>query len=128
MTSVKAIAEEHSHEYEAEYTAHQLQKKNYGKDLRIVNMQNRIVIMPKDSTIPHLIFQQLEESELLQKAALLFRKTVLKKKTKKPFSSDMSVQDLIAGECSIPDNLKDFAIHYSVGQIADSIKVLLAKE
>lgn len=110
MTSVKAIAEEHSHEYEAEYTAHQLQKKiekNYGKNLRIVNMHNRIVIMPKDSTIPHLIFQQLEESEQIQKVALLLRKTVLKI-TKKPFSSDISVQDLIAGECSIPDNLKDF--------------------
>lgn len=35
-----------------------------------------IVVIPIGSKIPHLIFQQLEDSEVLQETAPLLRKTI----------------------------------------------------
>lgn len=64
MTSVQTIAADNSNKCEGEYAAHQLQikiEKKYSNFLKIINMHNRIVVTLLNSTIPHLLFQQLEE-------------------------------------------------------------------
>ncbi|KAL3267130.1 hypothetical protein HHI36_011270 [Cryptolaemus montrouzieri] len=63
--------------------------------------------MHKDCSLLENDLTQLEETDLIDKVALILRNTILKmEKTKLP--SKIKTNDLIAGECAIPDKLDRF--------------------
>lgn len=64
-------------------------------------------IIHKDCSLVEDDLSQLEENDLIDKVALILRNTILKiEKTKLP--SQIKTNDLIAGECDIPDKLDRF--------------------
>lgn len=80
MTIIEKIAEEHSDIYNNVFISRHLEKKlmrKYENNVKITSMHNKKVFMPKNHTIDDGLFSLLEETNILQKAALILQKKIL---------------------------------------------------
>ncbi|XP_074115522.1 uncharacterized protein LOC141538105 [Cotesia typhae] len=92
-------------------TNHYLEEKifkQFKKSIKIISKNKKKVIMHKDcSLLEDNDLTRLEENELIDKVALVLRNTILKMdKLKLP--SKIKPNDLINGECTIPEKLDRF--------------------
>ncbi|CAF4875158.1 unnamed protein product [Pieris macdunnoughi] len=82
-------------------------QKHFKKSIKFISKQNKIIIIHKDCSLLENDFTKLEEDNLIDKVALTLRNAILKiEKSKLP--SKIKTNDLITGECVIPDKLNRF--------------------
>lgn len=98
--------------FDSVFTSQHLQdklKKAFTDDeIRIVIMHGEKIVVPgRGRVIDQSIFTKLEESEALSRAAFILRKYILTI-IKRPLPANLTVADLIAGECDVPQELGDF--------------------
>lgn len=91
-------------------TNHYLEEKivkHFKKTIKIVSKHNKKIIIYKDCSLLDDDLIKLEEDDLIDKVALILRNTILKiDKSKLP--SKIETNDLINGECTIPQKLDRF--------------------
>lgn len=82
-------------------------QKYFKKSVRIISRQKKKIIIHKDCSLLDNDLSKLEENDLIDKVALMLRNSILKiDKLKLP--SKIKSNDLIVGECVIPDQLDRF--------------------
>lgn len=80
----------------------------FGNQVQIIIMHKKKILAPsRGAVVDESTYSVIEDADLLQRAALILRDRVLKIKAKK-LPSRLSAQDLIDGECSIPDDVHEF--------------------
>lgn len=82
-------------------------KKKYEDNIQILVVHNKKIVGPKGYLVNHDLFSVIEKSDVLQNAALILRRTILDMK-RTPLPENISTSDLLKGECSTPQILKDF--------------------
>lgn len=94
-----------------DFKAHILEskiKKKYGKEIKIFIIQNKKLVAPKNVVaIDEQTLESLKDEDILLKAALLLRKSVLQAEKKK-LPHNLTIQHLQDGEISVPQDLLDF--------------------
>lgn len=81
----------------------ELKKKNF-----FLIIHNKKLLAPQHLTVINdQSFENLKDEDILNKAALLLRKSVLQA-GKKKLPNDISVRDLQEGEVSVPQDLSEF--------------------
>ncbi|GFX40625.1 hypothetical protein TNCV_2374091 [Trichonephila clavipes] len=108
----KELQEELIHQPEADVslmTNHQLEEKivKQFKQIKIVIKKKRKIIMHKNSNLLEQDLKKLEEDDLIDKVAFILRSTILKM-DKTTLPAVMKMEDLINGECTIPEKLDRF--------------------
>ncbi|GFU57923.1 hypothetical protein TNCV_3145081 [Trichonephila clavipes] len=109
----KELKEELIHQLEADVslmTNHQLEEKivKQFKQIKIVIKKKRKIIMHKNSNLlEQEDLKKLEENYLIDKVAFIRRSTILKM-DKTTLPAVMKMEDLINGECTIPEKLDRF--------------------
>lgn len=102
---------ENSKEAMGNYAVHNLEdkiKKVFPKKIKFLMCHNKKLIAPKHvSVIDEELLNNLKDQDILNKAALILRKSVLQMEKKK-LPSNLSVQDLKNGEVSVPEDLLQF--------------------
>ncbi|GFY44081.1 hypothetical protein TNIN_288671 [Trichonephila inaurata madagascariensis] len=107
------LQEELIHQPEADVslmTNHQLEEKivKQFKQIKIVIKKKRKIIMHKNSNLlEQKDLKTLEENDLIDKVAFILRSTILKM-DKTTLPAVMMMEDLIEGECTIPEKLDRF--------------------
>ncbi|GFX71030.1 hypothetical protein TNCV_506001 [Trichonephila clavipes] len=97
------------HQHEADVslmTNHQLEEKivKKFKQIKIVIKKKRKIFLHKNNNLLEQDLKPLEENDLIDKVAFILRSTILKMdKTTLPVV--MKMEDLINGECTIPEKL-----------------------
>ena len=82
--------------------------KVFNKDIKYFFLQNKKIIAPKNLTdIDEQSVEHLKDEDILHKAALILRKSVLRIETTK-LPKNISATDLKKGEASAPKDLLDF--------------------
>lgn len=72
-------------------------------------IHNKKLLSPEHLTVINdQSFEKLKDEDILNKAALLLRKSVLQEAGKKKLPNDISVRDLQEGEVSVPQDLWEF--------------------
>ncbi|GFW16545.1 hypothetical protein TNCV_2351691 [Trichonephila clavipes] len=93
------------------FTPHKLEikiTKVFDKQIKFFIIQNKKLVAPKSLTaIDEQSFEKLQDKDILHKAALLLRKSVLQAEKNK-LRQLITVEDLKEGEMSIPQDLLDF--------------------
>ncbi|KAK0074158.1 hypothetical protein PV326_012682, partial [Microctonus aethiopoides] len=77
------------------------------EEIKILKIDNKNYIALKDYLIEDEVCEILEESEILQKAASILRKTILNIK-KNDLPQNITTANLLNGECEIPKHVLDF--------------------
>jgi len=112
IDSLEKICDENLVEMNTTYTAHHLQEKiikTFSKAVKFFTIHNKKIIAPDYlQTIDDTIFDNLQTDNILQKAALILRKSILHMEKKKLSIKNITAQNLISGEASIPQQLQDF--------------------
>lgn len=94
-----------------DFAAHNLESKIEGvfkKDIKFMKHYNKKLLVPKNITaIDEEFIQNLKDQDILDKAALFLRKSVLQAEKKK-LPNNITVQDLQNGEVSVPEDLANF--------------------
>ncbi|GFX03209.1 uncharacterized protein TNCV_1700931 [Trichonephila clavipes] len=108
----KELQEELIHQPEADVslmTNHQLEEKivKQFKQIKIVIKKKRKIIKHKNSNLLEQDLKELEENDLIDKVAFILRSTILKM-DKTTLPAVMKMEDLINGECTIPEKLDSF--------------------
>ncbi|GFW61795.1 hypothetical protein TNCV_1471171 [Trichonephila clavipes] len=107
----KELQEELIHQPEADaslMTNHQLEEKivKQFKQIKIVIKKKRKIIMHKNSNLlEQEDLKKLEENDLIDKVAFIRRSTILKM-DKTTLPAVMKMEDLINGECTIPEKTR----------------------
>lgn len=101
----------HSEEIIGNFTPNNLENKivkAFDKKIKFLIIQNKKILAPKHVTdIDDQSFENLKDENILHKAALLLRKSVLQVE-KKNLPSNISVCDLQEGEVSVSQDLSEF--------------------
>ncbi|GFX70022.1 hypothetical protein TNCV_340491 [Trichonephila clavipes] len=109
----KELQEELIHQPEADVslmTNHQLEEKivKQFKQIKILIKKKRKIIMHKNSNLlEQEDLKKLEENYLIDKVAFILRSTILKM-DKTTLPAVIKMEDLINGECTIPEKLDRF--------------------
>lgn len=96
------------------FTSQHLEQKiltTFNKKIKIIIMRNKKIVTSKRDNVAldEIEFQNIQNSDILQRAALLLRQDIMKIETNK-FPEKLSEQHLINGECSIPSAINDFYV------------------
>ncbi|CAH0563075.1 unnamed protein product [Brassicogethes aeneus] len=82
----------------------------YNEQIQITTAFKKKVITPaRDFILTEEDMEFLREEDILQKAAIILRNNILNIE-KKTLPTKLNVQDVIAGECSIPPELNNFVL------------------
>lgn len=85
-------------------------------DINFVSVKNKKLLTPKNVTnIDDQSFETLKDEDILNTAALLLRKSVLRIKTNK-LPQNVTVENLKKGEASVPQDLLDFFFTMIAGE------------
>lgn len=76
-------------------------------EITIIKRDRKKYVTLKDSVVDAKLCELLEDAEILQRAASILRKTILKM-TKKELPENITTADLLNGECEILKQLLDF--------------------
>lgn len=108
---LEKVSVEHSDKIDVTFTPQHLEDKIIkilSQQIKFFTTHNKKVIAPNHlRAIDDEVFENLKDEDILQRAALLLRNSILEIK-KKPLPDIISTQHLIDGEASVPQKLLDF--------------------
>lgn len=90
--------------------------KKISNAISIVTFSDELLVkLSKLALHKYYDLQNMHDNETLQKAALIFHKSIKDIECKK-LSTPVTTEDLIRGECDIPEVLEDFYFHVVAGE------------
>ncbi|CAH1110603.1 unnamed protein product [Psylliodes chrysocephalus] len=103
--------EQNEEEIIGNFTPHNLETKlvkAFDKEVKFLIIQNKKLLAPKHlTTIDDQSFENLKDADILNKAALSLRKSILQAEKKK-LPNDICVRDLQEGEVTVTKDLSEF--------------------
>ncbi|CAG5019589.1 unnamed protein product [Parnassius apollo] len=112
IDSLEKIFQDNSVEMNVTFTAQHLEEKilkQFSYDIKSFIVHNKKIIAPKFlHMIDYTMLENLQTENILQKAALILRETIWQIEMKKLPAKNITAQDLISGEASIPQQLLNF--------------------
>lgn len=109
---LKKLYEDRGYSYDGSCNLQHLLNKildKFSDEIKVSAFRNKNVILPKNKFIDDGLFSLLQEDEILQKAAFILRRRILNIE-KKPLSSNVKLNELLAGECMIDRDLINFYV------------------
>lgn len=106
---LQTITEEHDEDIDCSFSTQRLEAKllDAFEEIKIVKIDRKNYITLKDNVIDSKTCETIEETEVLQRAASILRKTILNTKGNK-LPENLTTSDLLNGECQIPEHVFDF--------------------
>ncbi|KAF7990491.1 hypothetical protein HCN44_000296 [Aphidius gifuensis] len=99
---------ENTYSYHARYLENKIIQKLGAEIEIIIKFKVKIIVPISDNIIEDEIFQILEDKDIIQKAAVIIRKEIFNMQTQKIPAEGVTVDHILNGECSIPENLESF--------------------
>lgn len=106
---LQGILEENDEDVDVNFSIQRFEAKllqNFD-EITIIKRDRKKYVTLKDSVVDAKLCELLEDAEILQRAASILRKIILKI-TKKELPENITTADLLNGECEIPKQLLDF--------------------
>ncbi|CAG5073423.1 Protein of unknown function [Cotesia congregata] len=115
--SIKDAARKYGHVYDNTLSKANFEskiKKHYEGQLKFSIFPNKKIVGPIDRVIDENLYSLLEEKSILHSAALILRQKIFEIE-KQALPEEIKTEDLLKGECNIPETVKDFYLTVLAG-------------